>query len=222
MLLNIEQVVHDYLNEFGYLHENDTLILNEEIKIKEAIKDIRRKYKKKRQNLEKYKDEALEKLKDSAQDIGKEVGEELLVQIEKQKAKIRTVYLLKKSSLNSQEAIELAKIKNIAKHGAMTLSGIGLASLLIYVSFKFYKENKKLINQECGDKKGKLRERCIRQFRIKVLTKRLSFLDKSLIKCNYSKDPVKCRDKIDEELLKVREKIKSEMDKLGKQILGTD
>jgi hypothetical protein len=140
MLLNIEQVVHDYLNEFGYLHENDTLILNEEIKIKEAIKDIRRKYKKKRQNLEKYKDEALEKLKDSAQDIGKEVGEELLVQIEKQKAKIRTVYLLKKSSLNSQEAIELAKIKNIAKHGAMTLSGIGLASLLIYVSFKFYKE----------------------------------------------------------------------------------
>jgi ABC-type multidrug transport system fused ATPase/permease subunit len=216
MLLNIEQTVIDYLNKFGFLFENDTLVLLEDIKINKKIKEIKDKYKKKKDDLKEYRDEALDKIKEVAvatadskgQETADELNEELLELIEKKKQRIRHLYLIKKAYLNGQESKEIEKTLLTYKSVAI-ISGITLASLIIYTSYQIYKETNKKYKKNCIKKTGKEKEKCILNNRIISLKKRLDFLNGASIKCNKSKDPVKCKDKLDEEILKIKEKIEN-------------
>jgi len=64
MILNIEQTIIDYLNKFGFLFENDALVLLEDIKLDKKIKEIKEKYKKKKDKLKEFRDIALDNLKE--------------------------------------------------------------------------------------------------------------------------------------------------------------
>ena len=183
---------------------------------------IKEKYDKKRKELIKHKNEALEKLKDFGKDVGKDVAGEMTEKIRTQKAKIRSLYLMRKGMLNSQEFKELEKVKNVSKKSSLIISGIGLASIIIYTSYKIYKENEKKYERMCKDKKGKDKEKCIIKNRIIALEKRLKFLNNSAIKCNYSKNPVKCKDKLDEEMLKIRERIRNYSNNIMTRITGEE
>ena len=81
MILNIEQTIIDYLNKFGFLFENDALVLLEDIKLDKKIKEIKEKYKKKKDKLKEFRDIALEKLqeifKSAAESKVEEYGDEL-------------------------------------------------------------------------------------------------------------------------------------------------
>ena len=214
MLLNIEQTVIDYLNKFGFLFENDALVLLEDIKLDKKIKEIKDKYKKKRNELKKYRDTALDKIKEIAlstadsqgQETADELNETILDMIEKKKQRIKQLYYLKSAYLNTQQAKEIEKTLKMYKNTKI-ISGVALASLIIYTSFQIYKDTNDKYKKNCEKKTGKDKEKCILNNRIIALKKRLNFLNGATIKCNKSKDPVKCKDKLDEEMLKIKEKI---------------
>lgn len=181
-----------------------------------TIKIIKKKYKKKRNELLKRKNEAIEKLKDIALDISHDVADDMTERIEKQKKKVRLFFKIKKSLLDKQEVEEIKKVK-LSKKG-LFVSGIALASIITYMSYKIYKENNKKYIRYCSKLDGEEKELCIKQYRMKSLSKRLAFLTHSLSKCNFSKDPVKCKDKLDEEMLRIREKLRAEAEIAGKKI----
>jgi len=214
MLLNIEQTVIDYLNKFGFLFENDTLVLLEDIKLDKKIKEIKEKYKKKKDKLREYRDIALDKLKEIFKDATKQHGQEyanelnekIFDMVEKKKQRIRQLYLIKKNLLNAQEAKEIEKV--IFKYkAAAIISGTALASLIIYTAYQTYKETNNKFKKNCEKKIGIDKDKCILQNRITALKKRLNFLNDVSIKCNESKDPIKCKDKLDEEILKLKNKL---------------
>jgi hypothetical protein len=218
MVLNIEQTIVDYLNKFGLLFENNTLSANPNIENK--IKETRKKYKRKRKQLLKHKESALEKLKEFAKSLGEDLADEMIEKLEKQKLRIRSVYLIRKSSLWKKELEEIQRLKSISKKSGLVISGIGLASLLIYSSYKVYTDNKKRYQSLCLNKTGKEKYDCIKKYKVISLRKRYQFLNNAAIKCNYSKHPVKCKDKLDEEMLKIKLKIEDiiSSSKIGRMV----
>lgn len=213
-----EKIIIDYLNKFGYLFENDTLVLLEDIKIDKKIKEIKDKYKKKRNELKKYRDTALDKIKEIAlstidsqgQETADELNETILDMIEKKKQRIKQLYYIKSAYLNTQQAKEIEKTLKMYK-STKIISGVALASLIIYTSYQIYKDTNDKYKKNCEKKTGKDKEKCILNNRIIALKKRLNFLNGATIKCNKSKDPVKCKDKLDEEILKLNEKLKEDI-----------
>ena len=214
MLLNVEQTIIDYLNKFGFLFEDDALVLLEDIKIDKKIKEIKEKYKKKKDKLKEYRDIALEKLKElfksaaeaQVEKYGEELNEKIIETIEKKKQRIRQLYLIKKTYLNSQEAKEIEKVLFKYKATAI-ISGTALASLIIYTAYQTYKETNNKYKKNCEKKVGIEKDKCILKNKIFSLKKRLNFLNGATIKCNSSKDPIKCKDKLDEEILRLKDKL---------------
>ena len=215
MLLNIEQTVIDYLNKFGFLFENDSLLLLEDIKLDKKIKEIKEKYKKKKDKLKEFRDMALDNLKEifkssiesKVEEYGDELNEEILEVIEKKKQRIKQLYYIKKNLLNAQEAKEIEKVMFKYKSSAI-ISGTALASLIIYTAYQTYKVSNNKYKKNCEKKVGIEKDKCILKNKIFSLKKRLNFLNGATIKCNSSKDPIKCKDKLDEEILKLNEKLK--------------
>lgn len=201
MELHVEQTIIEYLEKYGYLFENDSLILFEDLKIEK----IKEKYRKKKEDLKKNKESYMETLKDFGNRVQGDVGANIQDQVEDKIKKLQLAYTLKKQLLKAEEAVEIKKIG--LKHGIM-LSGVGLASVLLYSSFKLYLDNKKKIKEHCSKKKGLEKQKCIQKYMQQSLLKRLYFLKRSIHKCNYSKDPVQCKAKLDMEILKVQEKLK--------------
>lgn len=215
----------NYLNEYGILIKNDTLILLNENKIDDKIAQIKNKYKKKRKDLKAQYDKAVEKIKDFGKDVGKDAAkdtiEEMNKKIRTKSENMRTVYLVRLKSLGKQEidALQkLQKIKSISKKGLIATSGLALASIIIATSYQVFKDEKDEITRKCSRKKGKEKEICNKRNRIIALKRRISFLNNSVFRCNYSKDPVKCRMTIDKEILKLKESLRKETINFGKKL----
>ena len=210
MLLHIEESLLEYLDKYGFLFENDTSIIKEELGLAKKIQLIKDKYKKKRDDLLKRKKESTEKIKKIAKEVGEKastnVVDDISERIDKEREKIRSVYLARKSLLDKQELNNISKLKKTTK-GSLYVSGLSLASIIIYLSYKIHKDNQKKYKKICRFKIDK--EACIKKYKIDSLKKRLTFLNSSITKCNFSKNPVKCRSAIDMEMLKLKEKIRT-------------
>jgi hypothetical protein len=215
MILNVEQTIIDYLNKFGFLFENDSLLLLEDLKTEDKKNKIKEKYKKKRKALDNQKDGALKNLDDFSKSFGHgladKANEEITEKVAKQKHRIKKLWFLKRAYLNGQEVRELEKITTLHKKSAIIISGVAFASMVIYTSYQIYRDTNSKYKKICGNKKGIEKDRCILQNRIKALKNKLDFLNGATIKCNKTKDPVKCKDKLDEEILKTREKLKQKL-----------
>lgn len=212
MELHVEQTLIEYLEKYGYLFENDTSIIMEELE-EEKIKE---KYKKKKEELLKNKENILAKLKDFGKEVGANVADEMREEIEEKIKKIRTLYFARKQMLNLKQATEL---KNLKGKSGLVVSGAALAAMLIFTSFKLYRMEKQRTLKQCTDKEGLEKQICIKNHYKQALIKRLYFLKKSMYKCKYSKDPVKCKDKVDEEILKVEEKLKDFAGQIGNKMI---
>lgn len=226
MIINTEDTVLEYLNKYGFLFENknDVLLQENDFSTKEKISQIRRKYEKRRRDLEEYKEKALEKLKEFGESMGQsladETNEKIKEKIEIEKRKIKTYYLLKKRLLLQQEKTEVKNIIIASKAGALILGGMGLASILIFSSYKVYKNNKAKYEKQCKNKVGKNKDKCIIKAKIEALKKRHEFLNNVITKCNKSNNPIKCKAKIDRELIKIRERIRNNLTKFGRDVTG--
>ena len=222
MILNIEQTTINYLNKFGFLFENDALVILEDIKQEEKIKEIKEKFKKKREILDNNKETLLDKLKEFGESVLGEytdsANEKIANKIEEKKQRIRNMWFAKKAYLNAQELKEIQKLKFKYKTTGV-ISGVTLASMIIYTSFQIYKDTNNKYKKNCEKKTGKDRERCILHNRSLALKNRINFLNGATIKCNKSQDPLKCKDKLDEEILKIREKLRDDIEKF-KEIAG--
>lgn len=204
MIINSNKTIINFLNEYGYLFENDTLVLLEELKVEEKLKNIKNKYKKKREELKKG---TIEKLKELGGELANEITTEVAEKIRNQKQRVKAMYIAKRASLDASEKIELERLRKISIKTGILLSGIVLASLLMFSSFKIYLSEKKKFKKYCQTLKGKAQVRCLAQARVKALKRRFTFLNGVIVNCNKSKDPVKCKDKVDEEMLKLKQKI---------------
>lgn len=190
---------------------NDYLsYISEEDNTKTIIKD---KYKKERDKLKKSKDDKLDKLKNQS------LTDNMDKIIKDKKDKIIKLYKIRKTVLNKQEFDELKIITKFLKNKKVILvSGLTIASTIIYLSYKIYKDDTKKYNKLCSKLKGYEKELCISTKRIKALTKRFIFLNKLSFRCKHSKDPLKCKIRLDEEMLKIRERIRIESTKIGKKV----
>jgi hypothetical protein len=224
MNITAKEILINYLNKYGYLFENDTLLLLDDIKIDKQIEDIKKKNRLKKLQLKRDKDKELETLKDYSKDVlkdySKDVSDDIIRVLDKKlkskRNKIMIKYLARLSMLNKGE---LSSIKNLSKKTMVLISGLSLATLLIHTAYQIYKVEKTVVIKKCITKKGKIeKEICIKKHKIDLLKKRLNFLNKNVIKCNYSKDPVNCRNKLDKEILKVRELLRNEILNLGRSL----
>lgn len=222
MLLHVEQVVLEYLEKYGYLFESDSSILLEELNQKTIEKKIRNKYNIKQKELDEKKDSILQKLKNFGEKVKDKLTGEVLDKVEDEielkLKKLSSWYYARKALLDQQRLKELGKLNSQGKAG-LIISGIGLASVISYSAYKLYKEERSKSIQICLNKKGKQRIECIGMYTRKSLLKRLYFLKRSVQKCKYSKDPVRCKDKLDEEILKVEAKIKKYGEDLANGIM---
>jgi len=198
-----------------FLSELYTIVLYESKS--EEIKKVKEKFNKKRVEVKKKHDSKIEKLKDFLKDVGEDYTKDILDELNekiKQKAKmIRSVYLAKMVSLGKEEAEALRKIqkvKSVSKKSFVLISGLAMAVIIISAALQVYKDEKNEIIKKCSQKKGREKQICFKINKIKALRKRISILNNSSVKCNYSKDPIKCKEKLNEEILKLKERLRKE------------
>lgn len=204
MILNVEQTIIDYLNQFGFLFENDSIVLLEDLKTEKKIQKVKEFYKKRRQELKDNRDDQIEALKDFAMDLAKDAVDEFEIEntVTRKRDQIIRAFVSKQNMLKQQE---IAKINQI-KSGGKLVTGMALASILIYGALKLYYSELEKANFICSSKVGKEKHKCFLKQKITSVQKRISFLDRSKVKCSESKDPVKCKDKIDEEIVRLKQK----------------
>jgi len=220
MIINEEKIINDFVNRYWYLFEDSSLLL-EDISINKKIQDIKEKYKKKKESLEKSKDSALEKIKDFGLDLGKEVSEEYRERLQDKVRRMKAIFIARMRLLNKQTYEEIKNVKKISKlkSGAI-VSGITLASLIIFTSYQIFKRDKKIIEDKCSKLSGKRKLLCVKKIEIYLTKDRLDFLEKSIYKCKYSKDPVKCRSEIDKEILRLKGIMKDKLSELGSRMVS--
>jgi hypothetical protein len=210
-------------DENKFLDELYTIVLYESKS--EEIKKVKEKFNKKRKEIKKKHDDKIENVKDFAKDIGKDYTkdffDELNEKIRQKVRMIRSVYLAKMISLGKEEAEALKKIqkvKSVSKKSFVVISGLAMAVIIITASLQVYKDERNEIIKKCSQKKGREKQICFKVNRIKALKKRISILNNSAVKCNYSKNPVKCKEKLNEEILRLKERLRKESVKFGEKM----
>jgi len=112
-------------------------------------------------------------------------------------------------------ASDIAKYlaKQTAKKGykvgkTAVISGIVLAGIIIYSSYKTYKRYLSKAGKACkGSGIGMSRTRCLMMYKIYALKKRIEELKKSINLCHKSKHYEKCKSKIEKEISKIQTRI---------------
>lgn len=91
--------------------------------------------------------------------------------------------------------------------GAVLVAGGALATILLMASYKIYKNKYSEAAQACSKFKGDEKDDCMRKFKMQAVQKQLQELRESIHKCDKSKDPDLCREKINEKIIKLRKKL---------------
>lgn len=223
MLLNIEQTLQDYLNEYGFLFENDSVILSEDLKKEKEINDY---YEKKKKDLDKQKEKLFKHIEankdsyiDSLKDFGENLRDNVIADLdqraEEKKIKVQEFIAARKAMLTQRQQLALKSVKK----GGKLVAGITLASALIYTSVKLYQRENEIFKDKCTGLRGHAKNRCLIQARVVSLKKKSQFLKTALTKCKESKDPVTCRNKLDQEILRIEGKIKDLLAEIGGKII---
>jgi hypothetical protein len=79
--------------------------------------------------------------------------------------------------------------------------------------------NRNIARLKCKGLTGKRKNICIKNEKERMLNQRILFLKKSINRCKYSKHPVECKAKIDQEILRMEEKLKDYFSDVGKKII---
>ena len=126
---------------------------------------------------------------------------------------LKFTYYVKKKIFDIREKIEIRSI--LSKRNVRVASGAALASIIIYGGYKVYENNKLKFSKECSKKTGYQKQVCFIKCDINSLRKRLDFLKKNIFRCKNSKNPIECKIKVDKEILKIRESLKTKASQIG-------
>lgn len=100
------------------------------------------------------------------------------------------------------ENIKAALIRVAYKTGATIIIG-----LIILHAYKKYVRNWSAAGRYCRGTTGSQRTACLRRYKIKILIERVKHLEENKKYCVKSKNPKKCKLKIEEEIKKIKERI---------------
>ena len=108
MILNVEQTIIDYLNQFGFLFENDSIVLLEDLKTEKKIQKVKEFYKKRRQELKDNRDDQIEALKDFAMDLAKDAVDEFEIEntVTRKRDQIIRAFVSKQNMLKQTQYIK--------------------------------------------------------------------------------------------------------------------
>lgn len=90
------------------------------------------------------------------------------------------------------------------------IAGMGVAALvalMVYASYKIYKNFLSKAAKACADKEGTEKKMCMKEYEIQGINAQLADMRKGLSACAKSKDPEKCREALNKKMLKVKEKL---------------
>jgi hypothetical protein len=181
---------------------------------KDKIDEIKKKYKKKREELRKNQESYIEKLKDKLNEFGKDVSAEVLDDYqEKTYEKINQARLRYYNSLKVLFSSEQKELSMLQKAGKLVsgnkylLAGSVISSAIIITSYEFYKNFTKIALNKCSKYKGNKKTKCIESQRIVALKKRLNFINTKKINCKKSSNPIQCEKELDQVRLKLEEKL---------------
>jgi len=115
-------------------------------------------------------------------------------------------------SLNNKESIDeqqtvgyLAQTLGGSAVMAMDVARVGM---LITVAYKVYKAFFSKAAKACRTKAGRDKQECIYKYKVAALRQQIKALKKNRAYCKKAKEPEKCRQRIDSEIEKVKQKIK--------------
>jgi len=87
------------------------------------------------------------------------------------------------------------------------IAGIALAGLLIVISYKVYKSYMSKAAVMCKQFKGGEKKVCIVKYKNAGAKQRIELLTKNIAKCNMSKHPVRCKKKLQREIIRLQKKM---------------
>ena len=188
------------------------------IKIQNKIFNTKKKYKKKRDTLKKdhYKEieKVKEKSKETAIDIKDDYVSELTDELKPEVEIITKRYLTKLGQLafkEKSEILALSKILNISKSGAYIATGLGMAGLIISGSYRIQQHFKEVAKEKCSNYTGKDIKVCFKIEKIKILKKRLDYINQQTINCKKSKHSRRCEVELHKYSLKIKAQITDEL-----------
>ena len=181
---------NQYLN---YLRES-----KEEDDIKRAIQRTKVEYKKKRNEIKKKINDARIKTSQYTGTIGHTLAKEIIGTFEDELVELQNNFSKKISYLYSK----LKAIRSKKSIKVLTVTAIILGS------YEIYKTYIRDYTNQCRDKKGFDKILCYRQARLKALNKRILYLKMSMNReCSKTKDPIKCKMRISNEIEKLSTKV---------------
>ncbi len=116
----------------------------------------------------------------------------------------------------SQLLGHIEKVKNQAhaagKSGAMSnvttgLATAAIAALVITVAYKTYKRFLSKAAKACNNKGGALKTSCMNKYKRDAMKKQVSDLAKGSTACSKTKDPAKCKQKIQTKIRRLKSKL---------------
>jgi len=100
-----------------------------------------------------------------------------------------------------------SSVSFFGKYGT-AIGGIAVAALLVYLSYKLYKAKYSPASKACANRSGEEKTACMKQYRINALSQQLLDLKQAIKACDKSKDPTKCKAKVNKYIGKVGGKLK--------------
>jgi hypothetical protein len=96
--------------------------------------------------------------------------------------------------------IALIRVRNKASVGL-------IAGLIIIYAYRKYIRNWSAAGRYCKGTTGTHRTACLRRYKIRIMKERLNDLVQKKLYCGKSKDPQKCKTKVDSKIKKLKERI---------------
>jgi multidrug transporter EmrE-like cation transporter len=114
-------------------------------------------------------------------------------------------------SIISREALDEYLRSLGVSSGYATLTSLGaviVALLIISISYNAFKNYLTKSARYCSDLSGEEKDRCMRSYIQKGYKTRIMNLQKGMKFCNESKDPMKCKEKVNSKISKLKLKIR--------------
>jgi len=99
------------------------------------------------------------------------------------------------------------KVSSLFKKIPKSVTYSAMAAFVLWVSYNIYKENFDKVSRVCSIYDGEKKKQCVIQYKIIQLKKRVVFLKNSLSKANQTNNPEKYKQKINNQILNLKNKI---------------
>ena len=97
---------------------------------------------------------------------------------------------------------DFKKLTDVKTVGAVLATGVAVSAILS-LAYQYYRAHYTKVGKKCSGYRGVTKQKCEAKARLEALNKSISKLKSLKNKCKKTKDPKKCRSKVDEKIDKL-------------------